>query len=417
MEAIEKIAKILRADKRVIHHLEDRFSRLTGRQRIFEQIVQENEKKIKESLLTLDIPAQANAKEIYSALISKIEADGNLIFEVLKQPRLSDSEDCQRVLEFAQKIIGLTEGFFLKKEKAEELLVKNPPQKILSYLKYKSVEEMLVKEDLWEIYSALRFREDKNWLNQVFFKEYENLKPEDFEKREIRVLALSSKWVSSAESFISKKWHNISHLKEMGVVFVIPVSLGFSGELLRMLSLIFHYFHEISFYSQIIFNLSKKSSNFSQDLISLLRGDVIEKLPTADKKIPWLVIQRYLAKDDENDQRLFFPHISPEAIHWSKVGEDLIKSGAHFNHFGKEMGFWFNLDWVGDYFKDEIGEEVLVSFNLVDTVMSLVKEKEMIKYLYHHQEALWNKIFSEYFNQKKLEKFAQENLLKGYFEI
>jgi len=72
---------------------------------------------------------------------------------------------------------------------------------------------------------------------------------------------------------------------------------------------------------------------------------------------------------------------------------------------------------VGDYFKDEIGEEVLVSFNLVDTVMSLVKEKEMIKYLYHHQEALWNKIFSEYFNQKKLEKFAQENLLKGYFEI
>jgi len=49
--------------------------------------------------------------------------------------------------------------------------------------------------------------------------------------------------------------------------------------------------------------------------------------------------------------------------------------------------------------------------------MSLVKEKEMIKYLYHHQEALWNKIFISYLGQEKVEAIVKENLLKGWFEI
>jgi len=417
MEAFEKIAKILRADKRLISHLAQRMSKVAGRQNVLEKIVEENEKRMKESLLNLGVSSSASAKEIYDALISKIEADDHLFFEALEEPWLSSYKDCQKVLAFSQKIASPPPGFFLKEEKAEELLIKNPPLKILAYLKYSSVKEMLAKENIWEIYCALRFQEERQWLNEVFFKEYENLKPQDFEKREIKVLALSPKWSLGAESFIAKKWHNISHLKEMGIIFVIPVSLGFSGELLRMLSLVFHYFHEISFYSQLFLELSKDPKHFSKSLISLLRGEVIEKLPLVDEKIPWLVIQRYLAKEDENDARLFFPHISSEAIHWSKVAKDLIKAGRGFNHFDKEISFWANLDWVGDYFKDELGEDVLVSFNLVDTVMSLVKEKEMVKYLYHHQESLWNKIFSEYFDEEKLEEFARQNLLKGYFEI
>jgi len=80
------------------------------------------------------------------------------------------------------------------------------------------------------------------------------------------------------------------------------------------------------------------------------------------------------------------------------------------------MRFWRGLGWVGDYFKSD-GGETLVSFNLVDTVMSLVKQKELVKYLYHHQEALWNRLFTAYFGEKGLEHFLKEYLLTGYFEI
>ena len=149
-----------------------------------------------------------------------------------------------------------------------------------------------------------------------------------------------------------------------------------------------------------------------------MRGDVFDrKLPDFKNKIRWLVVQRYLAKDDENDWRLFSPHINPEALHWQRAERLLSKAGKDFDGLSADLIFWQNLGWVGDYFKDDVGIDVLASFNLVDTAMSLVQEKELIKYLYHHQESLWNKIFMEYFNEEKMEEMMKENIIKGWFEI
>ena len=415
--AADKIAKFLRSDKHTIYKMDDRLSFITGKKGVLDKIVQENEEQIKDRLLVLGVSRDAGVKEIYDALISKIEADDNLIFNSLGGAVCNNQKDCNKILEKAKKVAAVNHGFFLKKEKALEFLRKEPPKKVMSYLGYQSVDEMINKENFLELYSALRFLEGSDWLNQVFFKQYENLTPEDFEERPVVVHALNEKWGKIAEKFVVKKWHNISHLKELGVVFVIPISLGISGEILRMLSLIFHYLHEIPFYSEIFKKISEVPGTFSENFVSLLRGDVLERRLPEGNKAQRLVVQRYLAKDDENDWRLFIPRINPEAMHWLKAEEDLVKMAVQADGYSEEMQFWHNLDWVGDYFKDEIGNDVLVSFNLVDTVMSLVKQKEFVKYLYHHQEALWNKIFMEYFSPKELEMFCKEYLLQGYFEI
>ena len=139
-------------------------------------------------------------------------------------------------------------------------------------------------------------------------------------------------------------------------------------------------------------------------------------MPSSPKS-QWLIIQRYLAKEDENDWRLFEPHVNPEAIHWRRAESLLAKAGDLADGFSADLAFWQNLNWVGDYFKDETGAETLASFNLVDTAMSLVMRKELIKYLYHHQEALWNRIFAEYFGEEKLEELIKENIVKGWFEV
>jgi len=151
----------------------------------------------------------------------------------------------------------------------------------------------------------------------------------------------------------------------------------------------------------------------------LLRGDVFdEHLAKSDEgKSRWMIIQRYLAKDDKNDWRLFEPHLNPEALHWERAEEMLVRAGGLFDGFSKELSFWQNLNWVGDYYKSDTGIDVLASFNLIDTTMSLVMEKDMIKYLYHHQESLWNKIFAEYFGEEEMEKKMKENIIKGWFEI
>ncbi len=160
--------------------------------------------------------------------------------------------------------------------------------------------------------------------------------------------------------------------------------------------------------------------NFAKNLISLLRGDVVEnrltEMPAEVRRQRFLVVQRYLAKDDENDWRLFEPRVNPEALHWQRAEADVAKINQIPN-FQNGLDFWKDLGWVGDYFKTETGVEVLVSFNLIDTVMALVKQRELLKYLYHHQEALWNKIFAGYFSLEELEKRSDENILKGWFEV
>jgi len=417
MTPLEHIARILRADKHYVTKLEARLSEFTHRPNVFKVIAEENEILVSKRLAMLGVDRNASAKTVYDALIKKVAQDNDEVSRALGNPSPANHADCERVLGIIREIANPPAGLFLKREKAVEFLTKEPPKKVLDYLGYKTVAEMLAKEDLLEVYSALRFIEGSDWLNNVFFKQYEGLLPKDFEERQVTVRVLSPKWNAAAETFVRKKWHNISHLKELGVVFVIPLALGISGELLRMIALVFHYLHEVPFYADIFRDIAESPTMFAQNLVSLLRGDTVENRPQENEKSSWLVVQRYLAKDDENDWRLFVPRINPEALHWLKAEEDFIKLSKTTPGLSEDIAFWGDLDWVGDYFKDEVGREVLVSFNLIDTVMSLVMEKDLVKYLYHHQEALWNKIFATYFSRKELENYSRKYLLQGYFEM
>jgi len=438
----EKIAKILRVDKKRIIKLESALNLASGKNNVLKQIIEENDESVRSHLDILGLGRNVSAVEVYDALISKIEADDMKIFDSLNLFSLRTPGTADKIVNFVKKLHPPQKGFFLKHAKAEEFLINEPPKKILEALKYRTVEEMLMKEDLLEVYSALRFLEDTKWQNEVFFKQYENLQPEDFEERTIHLQALHPKWAKAAEKFVSKKYHNVSHLKELGVIFVIPVFLGISGETLRLISLITHYLNEVQYYSDLFILYMEESKahskelgsfkrfshflrfgkkdgkiSFANNVISLLRGDVLDHRLPGGKRQKFLVIQRYLAKDDENDWRLFEPHINPEAIHWRKAEEEIVMIENILPGIKGNLGFWQDLDWVGDFFKDEIGNDTLVSFNLVDTVMALVKEKELIKYLYHHQEALWNKIFSSYFGEERMLKSMKDNMIKGWFEV
>lgn len=409
MSYSEKIARILRTEKQTIIQLEKDLNRITGKSGFLCSLAEENDRLMNESLDKLGLGRSVMALDVYDGLISKIESDDLKLAQTLKQPRLNESTGCQAVIDLAKKIVPRKKGFFLKKEVAEKFLLNEPPSRVLKSLGYNSTKEMLAQEDLMEVYCSLRFLEEPIWLNQCFFKQYQNLKTEDFEEREIEVKVLGPQWTQAAEKFVQKKYHNISHLKELGVIFIIPTNLRMSGEILRTLSLLVHYFYEIGFYAGLTKNLANSAKNFSSDFIALLQGQTLKETPpTASPDThSFLIIPRYLAKDDENDHRLFLPHFSPEALFWDRAEESLSKIEG--------LDFWKDLDWVGDFFRLETGNETLISFNLVDTIMSLVKEKEMIKYLYHHQEALWNKIFISYFGLEKIEEFLK-NTARGWFE-
>ena len=421
MERSNKIAAILRTDKDILNSLERNMELTYAKVGVMNAIVEENDSIVRDRLDFLGLGRNVGVYDVYDALISKVEADDLKIFEALGKPDINIPSETRRVLDLARAITPKKKGFFLKMDVAKRFLYNEPPRLVMNALGYDTVEAMLAKEDMLEIYSALRFLESTDWLNKVFFKQYEKITADDFEERDITPRVLDPKWVKAAEGFTAHKKHNVSHLKELGVIFVIPVSLKYSGEVLRLVSLLAHYFNEINFYSDLFRNMVATEKDFAQGIISLLRGDVIDRrLPQMMQEVRrsnFLIIQRYLAKDDENDWRLFEPHVNPEALHWQNAEKGIVRIPEVLNQLKDGLHFWGDLGWVGDYFKDDVGRDTLVSFNIVDTVMSLVKEKEMVKYLYHHQEALWNKIYISYFSEEDMLDKIRRNILRGWFEV
>ncbi|KKR10337.1 MAG: hypothetical protein UT37_C0003G0036 [Parcubacteria group bacterium GW2011_GWA2_39_18] len=414
-EAIKKISRILRVKEDVLSDIEKTMVGLTGKTSVMEKIAQENDAEIQRALNHIGV-RDHNARDFFNALVAYLKQSDWKLFKFLHEPLGSTSESLRTLVNVAKELANPKSLFVLKMEKAYEIVKKNPPPNMISGLGYGSVDELLEHEDLVEIFCAMRFIETNQWMHENFEKAYANLTKDDFEERDVKIIVLREKWMTLAEKFLKKKYHNVSHLKELGIIFIIPIQIDTPGETLRLFGLVLHYLHEVQFYS----NLVKKYStlpDFLNKLKSLLRGDVDAILGKfEDGKIILPIVQRYLAKDDPNDIHLVTPHVNSETLHWDKAENDIARLSERFESL--DLGMWKNLGWVGDYFKlDHNHEEELLSFDLIDTVMYVVKAKEMIKYLYHHQESLWNKIFEEYLGKEKLEELIVENFDKGYIKI
>ncbi|KKR23590.1 MAG: hypothetical protein UT53_C0012G0010 [Candidatus Yanofskybacteria bacterium GW2011_GWD2_39_48] len=412
-DSYEKLSKLLRTPPQVLIDLDSKMSSLTGKMGVMDNIVKENELLVNRTLDEFGLHKDSSASDVYATLMQRLMHLDQHLFELIGKPDLTKPDEADdKLTEAAFNVFTPPKGFFIKKEKVAELLEKFKPDKLLGYFGYNSVAQILAEKDFASVVSSLRFTQSNEWMHNFFDIAYNELTPNDFEEREVDIKILGGEWLKVAENFLEKKYHNISHLKEFGIIFVIPLPIDTAGEATRMFTLILHYLHEVPFYSNL-FRKFSAGPDFIKDFKSLLRGD-IPTGPTPDNgKINWRIVQRYLAKDNELDFRLFEPHINPEAEHWFNVGKDLGKMGGEGGSMN--MGYWHGLDFVGGYFPDGSSEK-LVSFDLIDLIMSLVKKGE-VKYLYHQQEALWNKIFVDYMGRDKLSQAIEENIIKGFVEL
>ncbi|OGM98872.1 MAG: hypothetical protein A2817_03040 [Candidatus Yanofskybacteria bacterium RIFCSPHIGHO2_01_FULL_39_8b] len=414
----KKLARILRISPGDLLDLDQKMGAITGQHGVIEAVAAENDGSVIKNMEELGLPKDSSAEEIYGALINRLTHLDQHLFELLGKPDLANmSLTCGKMCEVAFQVFPPPKGLFIKKDKVVELLNKHKPDNLLKHFGYSLISELVEKEGFASVVSALRFAQSNEWMHKFFDEAYDNLKPSDFEEREVEIKILEQKWVDVAEKYLEKKYHNVSHLKEFGVIFITPIKLDIPGETSRMFTLLLHYFHEVPFYSGL-FRKFMEDKDFIVKFKSLLRGDVPSGPMLDGGKMTWRIVQRYLAKDNENDPRLFEPHVNPEAEHWYRAERDFGRLGRMMEEEDSKMSFrfWIGLDFVGDYFKDRNGQEQLVGFNYIDLVMSLVK-KGHIKYLYHQQEALWNKIFLEYMGRETMNQLIEENIVKGFIEL
>ncbi len=418
MNTYEKLGRILGCSSQELRDVDDKMSALTGQHRVMDSLAEENDRMVDMVLSDLHLNRKSSAEDIYEALTHRLIHLDEHLFKLLDRPDLSKlSADTGKLGRVLLELFTPPRGLFIRKDKVAELLAKQPPQSLLEHFGYQTVQELLDKQSFASVVSALRFTQTTEWMHTFFDTAYKDLKPTDFEERDVEIKVLEPEWLAVAEKFMEHKFHNVSHLKELGVIFNIPLPIDTPGETLRMFTLLLHYLHEVPFYTGL-FRRHIYDADFIPKFQSLLRGDVPEGPTPAAPHIGWRIVQRYLAKDDSNDFRLHEHHVNPEAEHWFRVAEDFKRlSRIMPEGEGKfNIGYWTGLDHVGDFFRSEDGSEKLVSFDVIDLIMSLVKKGD-VKYLYHQQEAMWNQIFSEFMGHEQMNELMENNIIEGFIKL
>ncbi len=357
--------------------------------------------RIKTKELGLD-PDDTTGKELYFALLNKVEQqEKHLVKQIGGKP--GDSPDkLMPLMKKAWEDIDTPKScWVIKHSVAKQMLKKMPPKAIMKHLGYRSVDSMLKRENLAEIYGALRFAEGPEWLNN-FNKLYKKLKPSDFETRQIKIVQMpSERWGDLTKEFVHKKKHNITHLKELGVILMLPVSpdAHLRGITIFTLPLLFHYLNEIRLYSAF-FKLKQVQPNFGQIIVETLIADPGKAAIMAGQHIHWRVIQRYFGKfENEYHPEVFEPHVQPEDLHWRRAEDLLYKVDP-------ELEFWRDLDYVG-----AVHGKRPVTLNLLDVAANYVNQlpyEERV--FYHFRESLWNEVFVRYMGQKNLEQQVLQQL-------
>lgn len=372
------------------------------------KVEKENSDMVNDISNNLGAGEKPSFEELRKIVLSRIEKNEK---ELMNYIGVSEDDlDFSRIAKAARDIATETKGFFLKKDYAKEILLKRPPENTMKSLGYSDVEEMLKNEDVGDVFSALRFGETDEWMHETFEVAYKSFTPDDFEERDVEIRVLGEQYREVAEKFVAKKHHNVSHLKEFGVIFLNPIAQKGTGKFIRDFALLLHYFHEIAFYSKL-FRKYSDSNNFNDKFISLLRGDVPEAEDSDENN--WLIVQRYLWKDDPQDKRLFVPRVNPEAIHWQKAQQDLVALGKKNSDITIDV--WDNSSWVAGLFSEKI-----FSFEMEDNAMALADyhDGKDSYYNYHQREAMWNKIFSEYVGgYEKMEDMIIDNMGNGMIRL
>lgn len=352
--------------------------------------------RLKTEELGLD-PDDTSPRELHSALMAKIEEQDKRLVRKIGGTDPNNATQLMPLMRKAwEKVDTPKSCWVLKKSVAKAMLKKTPPTQIMKHLGYRSADSMLKHEKLGEIYGALRFAETPEWLNQ-FNEQYKSLKPQDFETRQIEIIEMSlERWGDIAAPFIHKKRHNITHLKELGVILMLPIApeVKLRGIAIFTLPLLFHYLQEIRLYSTF-FKLQQVKPHFGKIIVETLIADPGNAAIMAGNKIHWRVIQRYFGKlEHENHPEVFEPHVQPEDLHWRRA-EDLLYK------LDPELGFWRDLDYVGLMDKDKRP----VTLNMLDVAASYVNQSPYAeRAIYHFREALWNEVFIRYMGQKNLEE-------------
>lgn len=360
---------------------------------------------VKMRALGLD-PQDTTGKELYQALRNMIERHDTFL---VKRMGLEDPEDVEALLPRIKEVVEALDvpkkAWVLKYSVAKRLLQTMPPKHVMKELGYRSIDSMVKREPMGELFGAIRFMESPEW-QATFVRKYKSLKPTDFETRQIEIIHLSpEKWSHAVAEFVRQRHHNITHLKELGVILMLPLPMKrIPGITITTLPLLLHYINEIRLYSSF-FKSQQVHPDFSKILVETLLDDPGKHASIAGQDIHWRVIHRHFGSPEREHPELFEPHVEPEDLLWRRAEETLYR-------LEPALHFWYDMEYVAVEMDGQT-----ISFNLIDMAVSFVNSLAYGQHSIHHmRDSLWNEIYLRYVGEKTVEKQVLKQLNNGMIE-
>lgn len=364
--------------------------------RLSSEILQAAQNALRE--LGLD-PRDTTGPELYNALLERAKQDDKTARELLGAGA-DDKDLTVRVQHLLEKFDVPKKVFALKTIAAKRLLKKNPPKKAMKQLGYRSIDSMLKHEPVAQLYAAAAIAEAPAWHKQSLAN-YKQLKPTDFETRDVAVFAPANKrWEKLGTNYVTEVKHNILTFKELGAVVLLPLPAeAVQGAALAVLLLTLHAINDIRITSAYL-KLHQVRPDFGTVLAKAARDEPYTGASLLGEPLPWKLIHRYFARSPESySADLFEPHVQPEDLKWQPAESLLAKLHAR-------LEFWEHSAYLA-----LLDHGAPVSLNLTDTVLNfcnhLPYEQRVVHYFRDH---LWHELMLRYLHQENLEQAVHEQL-------
>ncbi|HEX3568271.1 MAG TPA: hypothetical protein VHT70_01175 [Candidatus Saccharimonadales bacterium] len=365
--------------------------------RLSTEVVQRTREKVRQ--LGLD-PHDTTGPELYRALQVRLEQDEANLREALGVTAEAAPDDVLGHLQqFAQKHEAPKSCFALKASVAKRMLKKMPPKKAMKQLGYRSVDSMLKHEPVSHIYAAAFISEPAHWQRH-YYEQYKQLRPNDFEMREIAVVYPRSKrWEALTAQFVDTMKHNVLCHKELGTIVLLPHEHAVPGLAITTFLLVMNLMNEIRAYSSFA-KLQQVKPHFGDIVRDATLSDPYTSAKLAGQPVPWRIIQKYYGRfQHAYHPDVFEPHVQPEDLQWYHP-EDILAN------IKPTLAFWQDTQPLA-----LLHEGQPVSLNALDVALGYCNQLSFADRVIHFvRENLWHELMLRYLNQENLESAVQWQL-------
>lgn len=355
-------------------------------------------------------PNDSTADEVYAATNHLLKLHNQFFIEHIGVDDDDPNKIVEAVTRYIHKLHYPRTTCLAKASVIKKMLKTVPPKRSMKQLGYRSIDSMLKREPIAHVLGVAKHMEGKTWHKQ-YYKQYEKLRPIDFEERAIEVHHPTSRYWNKLGVTMSKKLQsNVLSVEELGAVIVLPLpKKQWPNTAITVFVLTLLAINEIRMFGSF-FKLQQVNEQFGQHITNAVTHKGNMQADIGGDSVHWRVVHGFFAGGSESSEppEVFVPHLTVEDFALRKVEKTLANIEPAFQ-------FWHGNEYVGGFFK---GSDKPVSFNLLDAIINSSNELSVDQRIaINMRSSLWDEMVMRYLGSNTVRSIVLRQLAGQEFEF